>query len=121
MKSNIHKVIPQLSTDKSRQKIRDYSLINEAEIVNELVNNADIAGSDRLAISERATDLIKTVRRSSSPGIMENFLAEYGLTTREGVALMCLAEALLRVPDSQTIDELIEDKISPGNWNVAPI
>ena len=47
---------------------------------------------------------------------MENFLAEYGLTTREGVALMCLAEALLRVPDSQTIDELIEDKISPGNW-----
>ena len=48
--------------------------------------------------------------------MMENFLAEYGLTTREGVALMCLAEALLRVPDAKTIDELIEDKISPGNW-----
>ena len=48
--------------------------------------------------------------------MMENFLAEYGLTTKEGVALMCLAEALLRVPDAQTIDELIEDKISHGNW-----
>ena len=44
------------------------------------------------------------------------FLAEYGLSTDEGVALMCLAEALLRVPDAETIDELIEDKISPSSW-----
>ena len=47
---------------------------------------------------------------------MEVFLAEYGLSTDEGVALMCLAEALLRVPDTPTIDELIEDKISPSSW-----
>ncbi|WP_372971899.1 bifunctional proline dehydrogenase/L-glutamate gamma-semialdehyde dehydrogenase PutA, partial [Marinobacter sp.] len=48
--------------------------------------------------------------------IMEKFLAEYGLTTKEGVALMCLAEALLRVPDSVTVNDLIEDKITSGSW-----
>jgi RHH-type transcriptional regulator, proline utilization regulon repressor / proline dehydrogenase / delta 1-pyrroline-5-carboxylate dehydrogenase len=48
--------------------------------------------------------------------MMEAFLAEYGLSTEEGVGLMCLAEALLRVPDAETIDELIADKIEPSNW-----
>ena len=48
--------------------------------------------------------------------MMESFLAEYGLSTEEGVGLMCLAEALLRVPDAETIDELIHDKIEPSNW-----
>lgn len=43
-------------------------------------------------------------------------MAEYGLSTREGIALMCLAEALLRVPDATTIDALIEDKIAPSAW-----
>ena len=47
---------------------------------------------------------------------MEVFLAEYGLSTDEGIALMCLAEALLRVPDADTMDALIEDKIAPSNW-----
>ena len=47
---------------------------------------------------------------------MEAFLAEYGLSTDEGVGLMCLAEALLRVPDAETIDALIDDKIAPSNW-----
>jgi RHH-type transcriptional regulator, proline utilization regulon repressor / proline dehydrogenase / delta 1-pyrroline-5-carboxylate dehydrogenase len=47
---------------------------------------------------------------------MEVFLAEYGLSTDEGIALMCLAEALLRVPDAETMDALIEDKIAPSNW-----
>jgi len=48
---------------------------------------------------------------------MEVFLAEYGLSTTEGVALMCLAEALLRVPDAKTMDDLIEDKLSTKSWN----
>jgi RHH-type proline utilization regulon transcriptional repressor/proline dehydrogenase/delta 1-pyrroline-5-carboxylate dehydrogenase len=53
---------------------------------------------------------------SISGSLMEVFLAEYGLSTDEGVALMCLAEALLRVPDAETIDALIEDKIAPSDW-----
>ena len=48
---------------------------------------------------------------------MEVFLSAYGLSTKEGVALMCLAEALLRVPDTETMDELIRDKIAPHDWS----
>ena len=59
---------------------------------------------------------MREVRARASPTVMEAFLAEYGLSTDEGVGLMCLAEALLRVPDAETIDELIADKIEPSNW-----
>ena len=48
---------------------------------------------------------------------MEVFLSAYGLSTKEGVALMCLAEALLRVPDTETMDDLIRDKIAPHDWS----
>jgi RHH-type proline utilization regulon transcriptional repressor/proline dehydrogenase/delta 1-pyrroline-5-carboxylate dehydrogenase len=57
------------------------------------------------------------MRNGGQPGLMELFLAEYGLSTNEGIALMCLAEALLRVPDPGTIDALIEDKITPYDWD----
>ncbi|MDH5355616.1 MAG: bifunctional proline dehydrogenase/L-glutamate gamma-semialdehyde dehydrogenase, partial [Gammaproteobacteria bacterium] len=109
-------VIPCLSTDYLREKIRANYLLDEASVIRQLIEQGEFTDDARSQISDRAADLIRTVRSSSVPGIMENFLSEYGLTTREGVALMCLAEALLRVPDSQTIDELIEDKISDGNW-----
>lgn len=60
--------------------------------------------------------LVARLRAQRKPGLMEVFLAEYGLSTREGIALMCLAEALLRVPDADTMDALIEDKIAPSQW-----
>jgi len=109
-------VIPSISNDELRQKIRRYNLEDESMVIRELIINAAITDQQRTAISSMAAGLVSKVRASGSPSMMENFLAEYGLTTREGVALMCLAEALLRVPDAKTIDELIEDKISPGNW-----
>ena len=49
-------------------------------------------------------------------GVMESFLEEFGLSNAEGLALMCLAEALLRVPDEETADKLIAEKISTGKW-----
>src|SRR5690606_820918 len=58
----------------------------------------------------------RRIRDEAKPTMMEHFLAEYGLSTREGVALMCLAEAMLRVPDRMTIDALIEDKSAPSDW-----
>ena len=109
-------VIPSISSDKLRQKIRRYNLADESMLIQELIDGSAITDQQRAAISSMAAGLVSKVRASGSPSMMENFLAEYGLTTREGVALMCLAEALLRVPDAKTIDELIEDKISPGNW-----
>ncbi len=109
-------VIPQLGNDPLRQKIRSNYLASEALVMNQLVLEADLPERLRQNISSKAVALIKTIRKSSVPSMMENFLAEYGLSTREGIALMCLAEALLRVPDAYTIDELIEDKISHHNW-----
>ncbi len=57
--------------------------------------------------------------RAAPPGPLsaESFLRTYGLTTPEGVALMCVAEALLRIPDPDTADALIRDKLSTGNWS----
>ena len=68
-------------------------------------------------IDKRATRLVEAIRaKSGRLGGIEDFLREYSLSTREGLALMVLAEALLRVPDSATADRLIEDKLSSGDW-----
>ena len=91
-------------------------LEDEADAVGRMVESAGLSPADREAISARAADLVQTVRASGSGSIMQGFLAEYGLSSREGVALMCLAEALLRVPDTETIDALIEDKIGASDW-----
>ncbi len=90
--------------------------LNETEAVAALVAMADLDAAQRAAISKRAETLVTRIRGEAAPGLMEVFLAEYGLSTEEGIALMCLAEALLRVPDSVTIDALIEDKIAPSDW-----
>ena len=81
-----------------------------------LIKAAGLGPEARAQISASAAGLVRDIRGTSSPGMMEVFLAEYGLSTDEGVALMCLAEALLRVPDADTIDALIEDKIAPSDW-----
>jgi RHH-type proline utilization regulon transcriptional repressor/proline dehydrogenase/delta 1-pyrroline-5-carboxylate dehydrogenase len=75
----------------------------------------DLAAEAR--IDRRATRLVAAIRaQSGGLGGIEDFLREYSLSTREGLALMVLAEALLRVPDSATADRLIEDKLSAGDW-----
>ena len=82
-----------------------------------LIALANLSQQDRKNISAQAAALIRRIRAHSDPGLMEVFLAEYGLSTDEGIALMCLAEALLRVPDAATMDALIEDKIAPSDWS----
>ncbi len=88
----------------------------EAPLLDRLVRDAALSPDTRARISDRAANLIRRIRAESRPTMMELMLAEYGLSTREGVALMCLAEAMLRVPDRATIDALIEDKIAPSDW-----
>lgn len=100
----------------SRQAIRDYYLADEHKVIHEMIAGAQLSQAERDAISARAAELVRNVRKNAKSTIMEKFLAEYGLTTKEGVALMCLAEALLRVPDNTTIHALIEDKITSGAW-----
>ncbi|TIP57404.1 hypothetical protein, partial [Mesorhizobium sp.] len=75
-------------------------LADEDEAVKRLAEATGLSTNERKAISARAADLVRAVRGSSDPRLMEVFLSAYGLSTKEGVALMCLAEALLRVPDT---------------------
>ncbi|MDB6453695.1 bifunctional proline dehydrogenase/L-glutamate gamma-semialdehyde dehydrogenase PutA [Falsirhodobacter sp. 20TX0035] len=89
---------------------------DEATLLRELTARTGLSGAQRAAISARGADLVRRIRAEAKPSLMEHFLSEYGLSTREGVALMCLAEAMLRVPDKITIDALIEDKIAPSDW-----
>ncbi|MCA3514033.1 MAG: bifunctional proline dehydrogenase/L-glutamate gamma-semialdehyde dehydrogenase PutA [Rhodobacter sp.] len=96
--------------------IGSHSLAPEAPLVARLVAGAALSAGDRARISAAGAGLVRRIRSSVRPGLMEVFLAEYGLSTDEGIALMCLAEALLRVPDAETMDALIEDKIAPSDW-----
>jgi RHH-type proline utilization regulon transcriptional repressor/proline dehydrogenase/delta 1-pyrroline-5-carboxylate dehydrogenase len=75
----------------------------------------DVAAESR--IDARATRLVEAIRaRATGLGGVEDFLHAYSLSTKEGLALMVLAEALLRVPDDATADRLIEDKLAAGRW-----
>ncbi len=98
------------------QFIETASLTDEAALIRALVAEAGLDAAARGRIVEAGADLVRRIRSSAKPGLMEVFLAEYGLSTEEGISLMCLAEALLRVPDAETMDALIEDKIAPGDW-----
>ena len=95
---------------------KDAKFAPEQDVLGILIANADLSKEVRNKISLKAADLVRRIRSDKSPTLMEHFLAEYGLSTREGVALMCLAEAMLRVPDAETMDALIEDKIAPSDW-----
>ena len=102
--------------DNLLQTIDEHTYGDHAPVIEHLIELANLSTQDRSEIVAKAATLVGRIRDDAAPGLMEVFLAEYGLSTDEGVALMCLAEALLRVPDADTIDALIEDKIAPSNW-----
>ena len=108
--------MPRDAADDAWSVIATQSLADEAALVTRLIGEAGLGAEDRARIAAAGADLVRRIRASARPGLMEVFLAEYGLSTDEGIALMCLAEALLRVPDAETMDALIEDKIAPSDW-----
>ena len=99
-----------------RNNMRDLHLSEEIPLVSQLATQTRLTVDDREAIVTNAAHLVEQIRGDKNPGMMEVFLAEYGLSNSEGIALMCLAEALLRVPDAQTMDDLIEDKLTDRGW-----
>ncbi len=107
---------PGSAPDKTRDAIRQRYAADEAAVIGTLAGRIRLDAGERERIAANGARIVERVRRETSPSMMESFLAEYGLSTEEGVGLMCLAEALLRVPDAETIDELIHDKIEPSNW-----
>jgi RHH-type proline utilization regulon transcriptional repressor/proline dehydrogenase/delta 1-pyrroline-5-carboxylate dehydrogenase len=91
---------------------------DDDQLIRHFASRLSLSESQNGAIDRRATTYIEAIRNNSgSVGGVEDFLREYGLSTREGLALMVLAEALLRVPDALTQDRLIEDKLKEGGWS----
>ena len=101
-----------------RDVIASYHMIDEARLVGGLTERTISTEAERRRIAELARRFVESVR--SDPGThggLDAFLGEYGLTSEEGVILMCLAEALLRIPDAETADLLIAEKIGSGKWD----
>lgn len=89
----------------------------EAEVISALLDSEPLASDARPSVVGRAAELVEGARASArKQGVVESFLKEFSLGTREGLALMCLAEALLRTPDAETRDRLIAEKISMADW-----
>jgi len=90
---------------------------DEREAMISLLAPPAIDPSERAAVEQRAIALVKDARRAAHhQGVVECFLQEFSLTTPEGLALMGLAEALLRTPDAETQDRLIAEKIAAADW-----
>ena len=97
--------------------INDKYLADEKGLVEELLAVADSGKESREQIRTTAANLVRAVRRNTArDGGMDAFLQQYDLSSQEGVLLMCIAEALLRIPDADTADRLIADKITSANW-----
>ena len=107
----------QTVTDRARAAVDAAYFADESEVVRDRVERCRLDPATRERIGDAAADLVRSLRADPSPDLMESFLAEYGLSTDEGVALMCLAEAYLRVPDAPTLDALIRDKIGGADWS----
>ena len=108
---------PPLSDDPLRAAIRQAHRSDETACVAALMAEAAVEPEQQLRILARARRLAERVRKARGDQLgVEAFLHEYALSTREGIMLMCLAEALLRIPDPETADRLIRDKLSFGDW-----
>ncbi len=100
-----------------REALRADTRADEAEVVRRLADEAAFTSQQRDRISDQARRFVAAVREARvGQGGIDAFLHEYELSSKEGVVLMCLAEAMLRVPDAYTVDKLIRDKIGTAEW-----
>ncbi len=101
----------------SRQNICDYYRKDESQVIEELLPLAELGPASRARVWNRARELVVYIRQDQvGKGGVDALLNEFALSTEEGIVLMCLAEALLRVPDKLTTDRLIRDKLVSGDW-----
>ncbi|WP_333912041.1 bifunctional proline dehydrogenase/L-glutamate gamma-semialdehyde dehydrogenase PutA [Vibrio coralliirubri] len=92
-------------------------MVDETQWLEQLLPLATPSESEKQQISEKTTSLIEAIRADkTSIQMIDALLLEYSLDTQEGILLMCLAEALMRIPDSATADALIRDKLSVADW-----
>ncbi len=102
----------------SRASIADMLMPDETAVVRDLLDKARLPVKETTRISDLARRLVEAVRKGRrQKGGVDEFMLEYSLSSEEGVVLMCLAEALLRIPDADTADKLIADKIGGKQWD----
>ena len=100
-----------------RQAITANYRLDEKSAVDSLVKTLDFSPEQEQRITDNAIKLIKKLRQLKQKQYgADALMQEFSLSSEEGVALMCLAEALLRIPDAQTRDDLIYEKLQEGNW-----
>ncbi|MDK4685951.1 bifunctional proline dehydrogenase/L-glutamate gamma-semialdehyde dehydrogenase PutA [Kingella kingae] len=107
----------QVQPNPLRQAITAAYRRDEVEAVTDMITRANVSDAEKQAAYQLARSLVSKVRadRSKASGV-DALMQEFTLSSEEGVALMCLAEALLRIPDNETRNKLIQDKLSDGDW-----
>ncbi|SMF61840.1 bifunctional proline dehydrogenase/L-glutamate gamma-semialdehyde dehydrogenase PutA [Allosphingosinicella indica] len=104
------------ATARARGEIDRLYRLPEPEVLAPLLKDAALDPDSRRRVEHRALGMLAELRAAQSTGWVNQFLQEYRLNTSEGVALLSLAEAFLRVPDPETADDLIADKLGDGDW-----
>jgi RHH-type proline utilization regulon transcriptional repressor/proline dehydrogenase/delta 1-pyrroline-5-carboxylate dehydrogenase len=105
------------AADTARARMTAAYCRDETQAMDELLAQAALPAAERAAVLARATDLVARVRaKASQQTAVESFMRQYDLSSEEGVLLMCVAEALLRIPDKDTADKLIADKLGEADW-----
>ena len=103
--------------DPSRARITAAWSGDERAVVENLLADAELPPAERELVLARAAELVARVRaKANDQSAVESFMRQYDLSSEEGVLLMCVAEALLRIPDKTTTDKLIRDKLGDADW-----
>ncbi|MEQ8955050.1 MAG: proline dehydrogenase family protein, partial [Gammaproteobacteria bacterium] len=104
------------SVEQLRSRIHSQALQDELSLLQQYLSASSLDARIRASISERTAITVKALRDDGVASFLQSFLGEYGLSTEEGVALLSMAEAFLRIPDAETLDDLIFEKVTSANW-----
>jgi RHH-type proline utilization regulon transcriptional repressor/proline dehydrogenase/delta 1-pyrroline-5-carboxylate dehydrogenase len=116
MAAEPHDLLP--SSDPLRAAAREHALCPEDQAVDRLLHRLELTGGARHRAVSLGMALVEGARaRRDERPFLDAFLQEFGLSNQEGIALMCIAEALLRIPDDATADRLIAEQLATGDWS----
>src|ERR1700724_1815530 len=118
MAASLNEPLRPADLDALRQAIRDHGEWPEDQAVTRLLHALELTGGARHRAVSVAMALVEGARaRRDERPFLDAFLQEFGLSNQEGIALMCIAEALLRIPDDATADRLIAEQLATGDWS----
>src|ERR1700691_4955785 len=118
MAANLNEFSPPIALDSLRQTLREHGEWPEDRAVTRLLHTLELTAGSRHRAVATAMALVEGARaRRDERRFLDAFLQEFGLSNQEGIALLCLAESLLRIPDDATADRLIAETLASGDWS----